>query len=475
MRFLGLLLSFGFRRLDLLLPPGALPLWLRLLLLLLRLLPARGSRGDRLAAALEAHGPVFVKFGQFLSTRPDIVPEDIAQSLARLRDNCEPLKPGRALAALRLELGAHPDEIFADFDPEPLAAASLAQVHTARLDGQEVVLKILRPGVEKRIERDLKLVYTLCGFLHRRLGSHLRLPEIADNYAHTLRGECDLRMEAARTSKMAQNAATHGLLYIPRVHWAHTTQRLLVLDRVSALPVTDVEALRRHGINMRALAERGVRIFFTQLFEDNFFHGDMHPGNIMVLPEPKEEPVYAAVDCAITGELEEHELLLLGRLLRALLQRDFRMCAELMLAADWVRADTVPGELELAIRAACEPVLEQPLYAVRFSDLLQYLLGSARRFGLLMQPSMALLVKTLVNIEGMGRQLDPELDFWGIAREMLESWAKRRFSPPAVAQRLQRRFERLAPRLERLPEQLLTLIEHWAAEHRSGSDSDGSL
>lgn len=429
--------------------------------LLLHIWPfsARRLSGEKLAAMLEAEGPVFIKFGQFLSTRPDLLPTEIAAPLARLRDDCEPLPLGVAEKLVHKELGVSVETVFDEFTAQPMAAASLAQVHGVRLNGKEMVVKLLRPGIEKRVEKDLKLLQTAAVLAQRRFGAHWRLPEIIANYARTVRDECDLRLEAARTSKMRDNAQKHGLLCIPKVHWPLVTARLMVMERMYALPVTDVEGLRAAGIDLKELAQRGVRIFFTQLFDDNFFHGDMHPGNIMVLPEPTDEPVYVAVDCAITGELDAGELLMLGRMLRALLARDFRRVAVLLCRAGWVQQETVVSDLELAVRAACEPLLEQPLAQVRFSELLLYLLGSARRFGLIVQPSLALLIKTLVNIEGMGRQLYPELDFWGIANDMLSDWSRRQLSPAAVMERSRARLERVWPDLERLPALLLQRLE----------------
>ena len=462
LRLAALLLRFAVRRLDLLLPADR-GFLLRLVLLPLRLIPAGAQPGTRLAAALEAEGPVFIKFGQFLSTRPDLLPPELASALARLRDDCAPLKPGQAEQVVRTELGADPADIFAHFDPEPIAAASLAQVHGVRLhDGQEMVVKLLRPGVEQRVERDLQLLKTAAAFAHLRLGANWRLPEVVDLYSRTVRDECDLTLEAAKTAKMRANAQKHGLLYIPQVHWPLLSRRLLVMERIEAIPVTDLKRLEREGVNLPLLAERGVRIFFTQLFEDNFFHGDMHPGNIMVLPDTPETPVYAAVDCAIAGELSEDELILLGRLLQALLGGDFRRVAELMKISGWVREDIAAADLEMAIRAGCEPVLEQPLQEINFSDLLLYLFGAARRFGLLVQPSLALLVKTLINIEGMGRQLYPQLNFWDITREMLDSWARRRLSPAAIAERARRQMEHLLPQLEQLPELLIASLRQYS-------------
>ena len=470
LRLVGLLLRLAFRRLDTLLPPRAAPVWLRLLMSPLLLIPARrGSRGERLARALEAEGPVFIKFGQFLSTRPDLLPPDIVLPLARLRDDCQPLAQDRARRAIAAELGADPGQVFDHFEQQPLAAASLAQVHAVELDGQQMVVKVLRPGIERRVERDLQLLVAAAQFAHGYLGAHLRLPEVAESYAQVLRDECDLRLETAKTSRMAKNAEKHGLLYIPQVHWPLVTRRLLVMERIYATPVTDIEALRAAGVDMKELAERGVQIFFTQLFEDNFFHGDMHPGNIMVSTQNPSEPTYVAVDCAIAGELDELELLTLGRIFNALLARDFRRLAECMLAAGWVEASTRPADLDLALRVACEPVLEQPLQQIRFGELLGYLFETARRYGLIAQPSLALLAKTLINIEGMGRQLYPELDIWGIARDMLTEWSKRRLSPLAVAARVRRRWEQLLPRLERLPELLLLALER--LEHEEGSGS----
>ncbi|MGI9346159.1 MAG: ABC1 kinase family protein [Gammaproteobacteria bacterium] len=394
-----------------------------------------------------------------MSTRPDLIAPPLAQALARLRDNCQPLQAARIRQTIEQELGADISSLFDRFENTPLAAASLAQVHEVECDGRKQVIKVLRPHIERRVEQDLRLVSAAFHWAHRQLGSRMRLPEIFQDYALIVRGECDLMLEAARTTRMRRNAERHNMLKIARIYWPYTTRRVMTAEYISGIPVTHTSELKKSGVDMKELAETGVRIFFTQVFQDNFFHGDMHPGNIMVRKDTAPEPVYAAVDCAITGHLGDTELTTLARILQAILNSDFQLAAEKIKAAGWVSAETRDIDLGLAIQAACEPLLDQPLEQMDFGQLLTYLFAAGKTFGMIMQPSMALLIKTLINIEGMGRQIYPQLNIWNIARSELQRWRKRRFSPAAVLARHQKEFEQNIHYLTELPARIHRLTE----------------
>lgn len=450
-------------RLDTFLDSQRLPLPARLALRALGLGgSAEAPRGERLRQALEDLGPVFIKFGQLLSTRRDLLPPDIADSLAHLQDRVAPFDEARAAALIEAALEAPLTQVFAEFETRPLASASVAQVHGAVLqDGSQVVVKVLRPDIEAVIRQDIGLLYLIARLVRRYLpdGRRLRPVEVVADYEQTILDELDLRREAANASQLRRNFADSPLVYVPQVHWDFTRSNVMVSERISGIPVTDVNALRAAGTDLKLLAERGVEIFFTQVFRDNFFHADMHPGNIFVDASDPADPRYIAVDCAIVGSLSDADQYYLARNLLAVFHRDYRLVAELHVECGWVAPDTRVQDFESAMRAVCEPVFERPLAEISFGQLLIYLFDTARRFDMEVQPSLVLLQKTLLNIEGLGRELYPQLNLWDTAQPYLEQWMRDRYSPQQVARRLQRQLPSWLEQLPRVPDALLDSLQ----------------
>lgn len=453
-------------RLDTFLDTASLPLGARLGL---RALGLGGStdtpRGERLRQALEDLGPVFIKFGQLLSTRRDLLPPDIADSLAHLQDRVAPFDESRAAALIETALEAPLAEVFAEFERRPLASASVAQVHGAVLhDGSRVVVKVLRPDIEAVIRQDIGLLYLIARLVRRYLpdGRRLRPVEVVADYEQTILDELDLRREAANASQLRRNFADSPLVHVPQVYWDHTRSNVMVSERISGIPVTDIPALRAAGTDLKLLAERGVEIFFTQVFRDNFFHADMHPGNIFVDASDPADPRYIAVDCAIVGSLSDADQYYLARNLLAVFHRDYRLVAELHVECGWVAPETRVQDFESAMRAVCEPVFERPLSDISFGQLLIYLFDTARRFDMEVQPSLVLLQKTLLNIEGLGRELYPQLNLWDTAQPYLEQWMRERYSPQQVARRLQRQLPSWLEQLPRVPDAVLDSLQQAA-------------
>ncbi|MEE4192233.1 MAG: ubiquinone biosynthesis regulatory protein kinase UbiB [Halieaceae bacterium] len=452
-------------RLDEFVDAERLPLRYRALLALgpWRLFSSTGrSRGERLRLALEDLGPVFIKFGQMLSTRRDLLPEDIADELARLQDNVPPFPAEQAQRIIETSLKAPISELFASFDPEPLASASVAQVHTATLhSGEAVVVKVIRPGIEPVIRQDIALMFMLARLLRRFSsdGRRLRPVEVVSDYEITILDELDLQREAANASQLRRNFENSSLCYVPEVHWDYTRRDVYVMERIRGVPVTDLAQLRAAGTDLKLLAERGVEIFFTQVFRDSFFHADMHPGNIFVDISSPQDPTYIAVDCAIIGSLSDFDQYYLARNLLAIFRRDYRECAELHVECGWVPPGTRVQDFESAMRAVCEPVFEKPLAEISFGQLLIYLFQTARRFNMEVQPSLVLLQKTLLNIEGLGRQLYPELDLWTTAQPYLERWIQERYSPEALLNRLRKQAPSWLEQLPQLPEAVFESLQ----------------
>ena len=440
-------------RLDLLIEIPQQPWWLRCAKPLLILFPKGDlSRGQRLRHALESLGPIFVKFGQLLSTRPDLVPQDIVNELNHLQDNVAPFDAAEFKDIVEQSLGESVEELFAEFSAEPLASASVAQVHTAKLkSGEDVVVKAVRPGIEHTINEDIALLFKLAELVERFSadGRRLRPVEVVEDYQHTILNELNLQMEAANACQLRRNFDQSPLLYVPKIHWDFCRQNVMVMERIYGIPVTDIDQLNAQKTDMKRLAERGVDIFFRQVFEDNFFHADMHPGNIFVSRENPKQPQYIAVDMAIVGSLNREDQYYLARNMLAIFRRDYRQVAELHVQCGWVPADTPIGEFENAIRSVCEPIFEKPLAEISFGQVLIQLFQTARRFDMQVQPQLVLLQKTLLNIEGLGRQLYPDLDLWTTAHPYLERWLKDRFAPKALWQQ----FKRYAPEwMEKFPE-----------------------
>jgi ubiquinone biosynthesis protein len=432
----------GKYRLDLLLDKEKLPLSIRIFLAPAVFFGrANGSRGERLRKALEELGPIFVKFGQLLSTRPDLVPEDISVELSSLQDNVPPFSSQLFKKNIELALDGSVDELFLSFEPDPLASASVAQVHAAVLaDGRDVVVKAVRPNIEKTIRKDIALLYTLARLVktYSEDGERLHPLEVVKDYESVIIEELNLQSEGANASLLRHNFANSPMLHVPEIYWPYSNKDVLVMERIYGIPVTDIDRLEAAGVDFKLLAQRGVEIFFTQVFEHNFFHADMHPGNIFVDATNPKSPTYIAVDCAIMGSLSSEDQFYMARNLLAMFQRDYRLVAELHIRSGWVPKDTSINDFTGAIRSVCEPIFQRPLSEISLGHMLIDLFTTARRFNMEVQPSLVLLQKTLLNIEGLGRQLYPDLDLWQTAQPYLEQWLKDRYSPKSMFNQLKR-------------------------------------
>ncbi len=428
----------------------------------------RLPRGVRLREALEELGPIFVKFGQMLSTRPDLLPDDIAVELSKLQDQVPPFSGDVAAEQIERAYEGKLDQYFKEFDRNPVASASIAQVHFATLrDGTEVAVKVLRPGVEDIIERDLALLYTLARLAMRYSpdARRLRAVEVVDEYSKIIHDELDLMREAANASQLRANFVDSDLLYVPKVYWDYTRNSVMVMERISGIPISQVETLKERGVDMRRLAHNGVEIFFTQAFRDGFFHADMHPGNIFVSPEGQ----YRAVDFGIMGTLGDEDKRYLAENFLAFFNRDYRGVARAHLTAGWVPEGTREDEFEAAIRAVCEPIFAKPIKDISFGRLLLRLFQTARRFDMEIQPQLVLLQKTLFNIEGLGRRLYPDLDLWVTAKPYLERWMRDQLGPRSLVRALRREAPRLAGILPELP----TLLYQHLRRQTQAAEGDG--
>lgn len=446
---------FSKYRLDEFIPISELPPFLRALLTLApwHFFPQpKHSRGDRLRLAMEELGPIFIKFGQILSTRRDLLPDDMALALAHLQDRVPPFPGSQAQAIIERSLGQPVGTLFQTFDSNPMASASVAQVHAATLlSGQSVVVKVIRPGIEKVINQDISLMRMMASALQHYWseGRRLRPMDVVEDYEQTIHDELDMQREAANASQLRRNFDGSSLIYIPEIFWDYTRQSVLVMERIQGIPVADTDALRAAGVDMKVLAEKGVEIFFTQVFRDSFFHADMHPGNIFVDASNPQDPRYIAIDFGIVGTLAPEDQSYLARNLLAFFRRDYRQVAELHVQSGWVPAHTRVNEFEAAIRTVCEPIFERPLKEISFGHFLLRLFQTARRFEMEVQPQLVLLQKTLLNVEGLGRQLYPDLDLWSTAQPYLESWMRKRIGPPGMLKALK---EHLPSWLEQSPE-----------------------
>jgi ubiquinone biosynthesis protein len=420
------------------------------------------TRAERLRLALEELGPIFVKFGQAVSTRRDLLPSDIADELAKLQDRVPPFPGSVARASLERSYRQPLAALFAAFDSEPLAAASIAQVHVARrLDGREVIVKVLRPGMRAQIDRDLEVMHALAAMAQRWWPEARRLKPAAAvrEYQQTIIDELDLMREAANASQLKRNFAGSALLYVPEVHWDLCRTEVMVMERIHGVPVGDMATLRAHGTDFRRLAENGVEIFFTQVFRHNFFHADMHPGNIFVLTDDPAQPRYAAVDFGIVGTLAVRDQRYLAENFLAVFDRDYRRVAELHIQSGWVPAHTRVEEMESAVRTICEPIFDRPLREISFGTVLLRLFAALQRFDGQIQPQLILLQKTLLNVEGLGRQLYPELDIWKTAAPVLRAWRRERVGPRALLRELRRGLPDLLDALSALPTLARTSME----------------
>jgi ubiquinone biosynthesis protein len=438
----------------------------------------RLSRGARLRGALEELGPIFVKFGQAVSTRRDLVPPDIADELALLQDRVPPFPGSIARALIEQAYGQPLTQVFEAFEETPLAAASIAQVHAARLPGgQEVVVKVLRPGMRAMIERDLEVLYALADLAHRywREGRRLRPREIVAEYQKTVLDELDLMREAANASQLKRNFAGSELLYVPEVYWDYCRNDVMVMERIRGVPISDLARLRAAGTDIRQLAENGVRIFFTQVFRHNFFHADMHPGNIFVLIDDPLRPRYAAVDFGIVGTLDPRDQYYLAENFMAVFERNYRRVAQLHLESGWVPTHTRIDEMESAVRTVCEPIFDRPLKDISFGRILLRLFEISRRFNMQIQPQLMLLQKTLLNVEGLGRDLYPDLDVWATATPILREWMRERTSVRALVRELRARLPGLMEAARGLPVLLGGVIERELSGGRSPAPAADTL
>ena len=410
--------------------------------------------GERIRLALEELGPIFVKFGQAISTRRDLLPPDIADELAKLQDAVPPFPAEQAIDIINGAYGEPVEAVFERFDTEPLAAASIAQVHTAKLKaGTEVIVKVLRPGVLEQIERDLDVLRTLAGLADRywEHGKRLRPLEVVDEYEHTILDELDLMREAANTAQLKRNFQGSEMLYVPEIYWDYCRPEVMVQERIYGTPISDMKALREAGANIQLLAENGVEIFFTQVFRHNFFHADMHPGNIFVLLTDPERPRYAAVDFGIVGTLSPEDQRYLAENFLAFFDRDYHRIAKLHIDSGWVPPGTRVDQLEAAVRTVCEPIFNKPLSEISFAQVLMRLFRVAQRFDVEVQPQMILLHKTLFNIEGLGRQLYPQLDLWKTAHPVLKRWMDEQVGGRALLKDVRENLPQLREALRELP------------------------
>ena len=420
------------------------------------------SRGARLRLALQELGPIFVKFGQAVSTRRDLLPPDIADELAMLQDRVPPFPGSTARALIEQAYGRPLAEVFESFDETPLAAASIAQVHAAHLPGgQEVVVKVLRPGMRAMIERDLEVLQALADLAQRysREGRRLRPRELVIEYQKTVLDELDLMREAANASQLKRNFAGSDLLYVPEVYWDYCRNDVMVMERIHGVPISDLKRLKASGTDIRQLAENGVRIFFTQVFRHNFFHADMHPGNIFVLVDDPRRPRYAAVDFGIVGTLDPRDQHYLAENFMAVFERDYRRVALLHLESGWVPSGTRIEEMESAVRTVCEPIFDRPLKDISFGRILLRLFEISRRFNMQIQPQLMLLQKTLLNVEGLGRDLYPELDVWSTATPILREWMRERTSVRTLARGLRTHIPELIEAVRGVPALFTALIQ----------------
>ncbi|MFK5985075.1 MAG: ubiquinone biosynthesis regulatory protein kinase UbiB [Pseudomonadota bacterium] len=419
------------------------------------------SRGQRIRQSLEDLGPIFVKFGQILSTRRDLLPDDLADELAKLQDQVPPFGGDEAIKIIEKSFKRPLDQIFKSFDRLPLASASIAQVHTAQLlDGEKIVVKVVRPGIEKTIRRDISLLYIIAEKIEQfwSEGKRLRPVEVVAEFEKNLIDELDLMKEAANATQLRRNFENSALLYIPKINWDYCNKSVMVMEQIHGIPVTNMEQLKESNIDLKILSEMGVEIFFTQVFRDNFFHADMHPGNIFVADSEHHKGQYIAIDFGIMGSLSNNDQRYLAENFLAFFNRDYYRVAELHVESGWVPADTRVDDFESAIRSVCEPIFDRPLHEISFGQLLLRLFQTARRFNMEVQPQLVLLQKTLLNIEGLGRELYPQLDLWDTAKPFLERWMAEQLGVKSFAKRVQKNAPLWLEQLPDAPNQIFNIL-----------------
>ena len=426
--------------------------------------------GERLRLALESLGPICVKFGQVLSTRRDLLPTDIADELARLQDRVPAFDSQLAINTIEAAFGQSIDVLFQSFERTPVASASIAQVHFAVLpSGEPVAVKVLRPGMRGVIEKDLSLLATIAVWVQRLSadGKRLKPKEVVAEFNKYLHDELDLVREAANAAQLRRNMQDVGLVQIPSIHWNLCHPNVMVMERMNGVPISQVDRLREAGVNLPKLAQDGVTIFFTQVFRDGFFHADMHPGNIMVSVEPATLGQYISLDFGIVGTLTQVDKNYLAQNFTAFFRRDYKRVAELHIESGWVPPETRVDELEAAVRTVCEPYFDRPLKEISLGLVLMRLFQTSRRFHVEIQPQLVLLQKTLLNIEGLGRQLDPDLDLWQTAKPFLEKWMLDQLGPKRFLDQLQREAPGLAQLLPALPRLLANYLSAVPADNRA--------
>lgn len=421
-----------------------------------------GSRGENIRLALEELGPIFIKLGQALSTRKDLLPPDISVELIKLQDDCPPFDAEHSKQLVEEALGKTTEEAFAEFDTEPMASASIAQVHAAKLHtGTDVVVKVVRPDIKPVIEQDVAIMFMLARLLEAavKIAKRLHPVDVVAEFEKTILDELDMIREAANATQLRRNFEDSDLLYVPEIYWSHTAERVMTMERIYGIRISETEKLMEAGISLTDLSAKGVVIFFTQVFKHNFFHADMHPGNIFVLPDGR----YAAIDFGIMGTLDPEDQRYLAENFLAFFNRDYLRVSELHIESEWVPRDTRVNELESAIRSVCEPIWDRPLKDISFGLVLMRLFQTARRFGMEVQPQLVLLQKTLLNIEGLGRQMDDELDLWDTAKPFLEDWMHERMGPKGFVRNVKSNLPfwmENAPEMPRLLHASLNKLAH---------------
>ena len=466
--------------LDELIPAKWLPWYVRLMrmsIFWIRNQHKEKNAGARLTLALQALGPVFIKFGQMLSTRRDLLPPEIANELAMLQDRVKPFDSERATAIILKALNiASLDQVFCEFSETPLASASIAQVHAAKLKdcNTDVVVKVLRPDIRKTIKADTELMLTFAKVLQKWLpdGKRLRPVEVVKEYEKTIVDELDLNREAANGMQLGRNFEGSEALYVPNIYSDYCTKNVLVMERIYGIPISNIEALIEQDTNLRILAERGVEVFFTQVFRDSFFHADMHPGNIFVSRENPQNPQYIAIDFGIVGTLNQEDKRYLAENFIAFFNRDYRKVAQLHADSGWVPSDTNIDEFEVAIRTVCEPIFQKPLAEISFGNVLVQLFNTARRFNMVVQPQLVLLQKTLLYIEGLGRQLYPQLDLWQTAKPFLENWMREQIGVRAMFSKVKSNLPYWSEKLPDMPDLLydtLKQVKHFPEKQQQAN------
>ena len=427
------------------------------------------TRGESMRLVLESLGPIFVKFGQILSTRHDLLPSDILIELAKLQDQVPPFKGKIARHIIEKAFKQPIEQIYAEFDEKPLASASIAQVHAATLfDGKKVIVKILRPHITTTIRQDINLLFLVAKLAEVlwKEGKRLRLVEVVCEFEQTIIDELDLMREAANASTLRRNFMNSDLLYVPAVYWEYTKKGIMTMERIHGVRISDVETLKRHGTNLKKLAEHGVEIFFTQVFRDSFFHADMHPGNLFVDIHDPNNPKYLGVDFGIMGSLNPNDHHYLAQNILAFFRQDYRRVAMLHVESGWVPPDTRVDQFEAAIRTVCEPIFQRPLSGISFGQLLLKLFQTAKRFDMEVQPQLVLLQKTLFNIEGLGRRLYPELDLWTTAKPFMMNYIRKRQGIKSLAKYAHNHWHTIAEDVLKTPELAYNVLHHIQEQQR---------